>query len=90
VDAAKIRRPLLGHFAIDDAYFPISGVDELEKKLRTADTAYEFHRYEARHAFANETLVNSPLPVAYNLDAATLAWQRTMIFLGRHLKQYWA
>src|SRR5262245_54397480 len=36
VDAAKIKAPLMAHWAIDDTPFPIAKVDELEKKLRDA------------------------------------------------------
>ena len=80
VDASKIKMPLLGHFSIDDAYFSISGVDDLEKKLRAAGVTFEFHRYQAGHAFANETGSN------YNREAAELAFQRTVEFFTRTLR----
>lgn len=88
IDAAKIKAPILAHFAIDDMPFPIAKVDELEKKLRDAGVRFEFHRYKAKHAFANETLVGKKaLPFAeHNPDAAKLAWQRTMEFLAKVLK----
>src|SRR5262249_17514088 len=88
VDAAKIKAPLLAHWAIDDAPFPIAKVDELEKKLRDAGVKFEFHRYKGKHAFANEERQGKgALPIAeYNAAAATLAWQRTLEFLGRTLK----
>ena len=87
IDAAKIKAPLLGHFATGDVPFPIAKVDELEKKLRAASVRFEFHRYEAKHAFANETADSKKLPIVeYNAAAAELAWRRTMEFLGRHLK----
>src|SRR5262249_41047463 len=72
VDAAKIKAPLLGHWAIEDVPFPIGTVDLLEQKLRAANVPFEFHRYRAKHAFANETLVgDKKLPVAeYNAAAA--------------------
>jgi carboxymethylenebutenolidase len=87
VDASKIKAPLLAHWAIDDTPFPIAKVDELEKKLRAAGVKFEFHRYRAKHAFANETRVGAnALPIAeYSPDNAKLAWQRTMEFLGRNL-----
>lgn len=85
VDASKIKMPLLGHFAIEDAFFPIAGVDELESKLRAAGVQFEFYRYAAKHAFANETMVNAPIPAAYDAEAAGLAWQRTMEFLRKQL-----
>src|SRR5688572_14636139 len=80
IDAKKIKMPLLGHFAIDDAFFPIATLDDLEKKLRSENVRFEFHRYAARHAFANETLVDAPIPAEYNAPAAELAWERTMEF----------
>ena len=87
IDAAKIKAPLLGHFATGDVPFPIAKVDELEKKLRAASVRFEFHRYQAKHAFANETADSKKLPIVeYNAAAAELAWRRTMEFLGRHLK----
>jgi len=55
VDASKIKAPLLGHWATHDQAFAIGGVDKLEAKLRAAKVGFEFHRYDAKHAFANET-----------------------------------
>jgi len=88
IDATKIKAPLLGHYAIDDVPFPIATVDTLEQKLRAANVRFEFHRYQAKHAFANETQVgDKKLPITeYNPAAAELAWRRTMEFLARHLK----
>ena len=87
VDATKIKAPLMGHWAIHDQAFPISGVDELEKKLRDAKVKFEFHRYDAKHAFANETADSKKLDMLrYNPSAAATAWERTMDFLGKNLK----
>jgi len=88
IDATKIKAPLLGHFAIGDVPFPIATVDKLEEKLKAAKVPYEFHRYKAQHAFANETAVGAnKLPITeYNPQAAELAWKRTMEFFGRNLK----
>jgi carboxymethylenebutenolidase len=89
VDAGRITAPLLGHWATEDEFFKIEGVDALEAKLTAADKSFEFHRYAARHAFANETQTpgHQALPVlAYDEAAATLAWQRTDAFLARHLR----
>jgi carboxymethylenebutenolidase len=88
IDASKIKAPLLGHYAIDDQFFPIGKVDELEKKLRDAKVKFEFHRYKAKHAFANEEANERKLPpLEYNPQAAELAWKRTMEFLDQHLKK---
>jgi carboxymethylenebutenolidase len=87
IDAAKIKAPLLGHFATRDQAFPIGKVDELEKKLRAANVKFEFHRYDAKHAFANETADEKKLDMLeYNPKAAELAWKRTMEFLAKILK----
>jgi len=87
VDTSKIKAPLLAHWATDDAAFPIAKVDELEKMLRGANVKFEFHRYDAKHAFANETADSKNLPILkYDPKAAELAWRRTMGFFAKHLK----
>ena len=48
---------------------------------------FEFHRYDAKHAFANETADSKKLDMLrYNPGAAATAWERTMDFLGKNLK----
>jgi carboxymethylenebutenolidase len=87
VDASKIKAALMGHWATDDEAFPIGKVDELEAKLRAANVGFEFHRYNAKHAFANETADSKNLAMLkYDPDAAALAWRRTMEFFAKHLK----
>ena len=87
VDASKVKAPLMAHWATDDAAFPIAKVDELEKMLNDAKVSFEFHRYNAKHAFANETADSKNLPILkYDPAAAKLAWGRTMDFLAKHLK----
>ena len=55
--------------------------------LTAAGTGYEFYRYDAKHAFANETADSKNLPIIkYDPVAAELAWGRTMAFLAKHLK----
>ena len=85
IDASKIKAPLMGHFATEDAFFPIQQVDALEQKLKQAGVHYTFHRYQAQHAFGNETALNSPIPIKYDPTAAETAWQRTLEFLDQHL-----
>ena len=89
IDASKIKAPLMAHWASKDEFFAIAKVDELEKKLRAANVKFEFHRYDAQHAFANETAVGDKRPVKaaeYKRGDAELAWRRTMDFLGQNLK----
>ena len=85
VDASKIHVPVQGHFAIEDAFFPIAQADGLDQKLTAANVPHEFYRYHAQHAFANETAVNMPIAVQYDATAADTAWQRTMTFFKTHL-----
>src|SRR5258708_14733205 len=86
VDASKIKIPLLAHWAIRDTVFPIATVDELEKMLRQSGAQFEFHRYDAKHAFANETADSKNLPfLKYDANSAELAWRRTMNVLSKNL-----
>ena len=87
VDAARIKAPLLGHWGTQDTVFPISGVDSLEGKLREAGVSFEFHRYLAHHAFANETALGpGRIPFTqYDPVWAQQAWDRTLRFLGHRL-----
>ena len=85
VDGTKIHMPVQGHFAIEDAFFPIAQADALDEKLTAAKVPHEFFRYQAQHAFANETALNMPIPIQYDATAADTAWQRTMAFFKTHL-----
>jgi len=77
----------MGHWATQDEFFKIETVDALEAKLRAADVGFEFHRYLAHHAFANETAVGPGRIPATQFDAvwAQQAWDRSLRFLGRTL-----
>ena len=87
VDGSKITAPLMGHWAIEDGHFPITGVDALEQKLRDAKVNFEFHRYQAKHAFANEVADAKGMDtLRYDPAAALLAWSRTMGFLAKNLR----
>jgi carboxymethylenebutenolidase len=85
LDVSKIKAPLMGHFATQDAFFQIQQVDALEEKLKGAGVPYIFHRYDATHAFANEKPEDPNIPVKYNPAAAESAWQRTLAFFDQHL-----
>jgi carboxymethylenebutenolidase len=78
-DPAAMAVPLLGHFATQDDWCTPDAVDALEAGLAQSPSPVELHRYEAEHAFFNETVS------AYDEDAAELSWQRTMAFLKAQL-----
>jgi carboxymethylenebutenolidase len=79
-DVSMIKIPLQGHFALKDPYFTPAQVDRLEARLKKGHVAYEIYRYQADHAFGNET------GERYDPEAARRAWQRTADFLEKHLK----
>ena len=87
IDASKIRVPVQGHWATQDEFFKIDLVDGLEAKLRDAEVSFDFHRYLAHHAFANEAAVGPGRIPATQYDPvwAQQAWDRSLRFFGRHL-----
>ncbi|MDE2347872.1 MAG: dienelactone hydrolase family protein [Gammaproteobacteria bacterium] len=87
IDASKIKAPLLAHWATQDEFFPPALVDQLQEKLGGAGVDFEFHRYLAHHAFANETAVGPGRIPATQYDAvwSERAWDRTFRFFGRRL-----
>ena len=88
VNAASIGKPMLGHWALHDEFFPIAGVDQLEEKLKQAGVNYQFHRYDTKHAFANPKSDARGLPpLKYSAEAAQLAWDRTIQFLQKYINQ---
>jgi carboxymethylenebutenolidase len=87
LDASKIKAPLQGHWATQDEIFPIAIVDQLQEKLSAARVNFDFHRYLARHGFANETAVGPGRIAQTQYDPlwSQQAWDRTFRFLGHHL-----
>ena len=80
-DYARSRAAFLGHFAPDDEWEPLDGVRESEERIRAAGRDVTFHLYPGTgHWFFEQNR-----PDAYNAEAATLAWQRTIAFLRQHL-----
>lgn len=79
-DAAKIKAPLLLHYASLDTRVN-AGWPAYEQALKAAGVSYTVHFYEgANHGFHNDTTPR------YDEGAAKLAWQRTLEFFERHLR----
>jgi carboxymethylenebutenolidase len=77
IDFSKSRAAYLGHFAENDPYEPLSGVDELEQALKKAERPVTFYRYPGTgHWFFEPDRLD-----AYDEAAAKLAWDRTLTFL---------
>jgi carboxymethylenebutenolidase len=79
-DVTKIRAPVLGHFANQDDFCSPDRVNALEAKLKGAKVPVEIHRYDAQHAFFNDTR-----PEVYSPQNAGTAWRRTVDFLHAKL-----
>ena len=80
-DAAKIKAPLMLHYAGLDERID-AGIPAYRAALDKAGVSYEVFVYEgANHAFNNDTS-----PARYNADAAKLAWDRTIAFFTAKLK----
>lgn len=83
VDASefkKIKIPLICHFANQDDWCTPAKVTELENMLTQSKSKFEMYRYDAQHAFMNETR-----PGVYDAASAKLAWDRTLSFLKKAL-----
>jgi carboxymethylenebutenolidase len=81
-DVAKIQAPLLIHYGGLDERVN-AGWPAFEAALKAAGKTYNAHIYEgAQHAFNNDA--DGP---RYHKPSADLAWQRTIDFLNRHLRQ---
>ena len=78
-DPSTIKIPLQGHFAQEDEFFPPTQVDALESRLKKGNVTYEIYRYQAKHAFGNETGEN------YDPAAKEFAWKRTLAFLEKYI-----
>jgi carboxymethylenebutenolidase len=72
---SRLGVPVLGHFALRDAFVDVDQVRTAERQLIQAGKRITFHYYEADHAFMNEKLP------AYEAQSAALAWERTLQFL---------
>jgi carboxymethylenebutenolidase len=80
-DAAKIKAPLLIHYAGTDERVN-AGWPAYETALEAAGVKYTMHMYPGtQHGFNNDTTPR------YDKAAATLAWQRTVEFFNTHLRK---
>ncbi len=80
-DVAKIKAPLMAHYAGNDPGIN-TGIAGFEEELKKQNKEYRIFMYEgAGHAFNNDSN-----PERYNAEAATLAWERTVGFFKEKLK----
>jgi carboxymethylenebutenolidase len=76
----RIKIPLICHFANQDGWCSPAKVNELEAALQQSKSEFEIFRYNAQHAFMNETRSE-----VYDPASARLAWDRTLKFLKNAL-----
>ncbi len=79
-DAAKIKAPLLLHYAALDERIN-KGWPAYEAALKANGVKYEMHMYpDTNHAFLNDTVPR------YDEAAAKLSWSRTLAFFNANLR----
>jgi carboxymethylenebutenolidase len=84
---ARIRIPIQGHYGSLDTVAQEADAREFEQLLRSQGTPVEMFYYEgAGHGFYGNTWKEQSPQFGYNGSAATLAQERMLRFLGRHLK----
>ncbi len=79
-EVANIAAPMLGMYGADDARITVN-VPALESAMKKYNKPFEYKVYPgAAHAFFNDT------GTRYNAEAASDAWQQTVAFLQKQLK----
>jgi len=81
IDAARLQVPVLAHFGRSDSLVTGGDAPALVQRISDAGKFVDAYYYDAGHAFFNNTR-----PEAYNPDAASLAWDRTLAFLRDKLR----
>ncbi|HEY0607091.1 MAG TPA: dienelactone hydrolase family protein [Herpetosiphonaceae bacterium] len=76
-DFSKSQATFLGHFAENDDFEPQSEVEALEAALKESGRPAEFYQYPGTGHWFFEPDVTQ----AFNQEAASLAWDRTLAFL---------
>ena len=80
-DVAKIKAPIMAHYAGNDPGIN-AGIPAFEEELKKQNKEYQIFIYDgAGHAFNNDSN-----PERYNAEAAKLAWGRTVSFFKEKLK----
>ena len=82
IDLSAMKAAVLGHWGERDHSYDHATIEDLEKRLRAAGVSVESFWYDADHAFFNDTR-----PEVHDEEAARLSWDRTLAFLGEHLRR---
>jgi carboxymethylenebutenolidase len=78
--AARIRVPVLGHYAENDPGIPPAQLKDFEASLKKNNSNTQIFTYAgARHGFLAYT------QPTYDADASKISWERTAVFLKKYL-----
>ena len=80
IDPARLKVPLLAHFAKRDTSVKEADARVLVGKIEAAGGRVVAHYYDADHAFFNDTR-----PTVFDKAAAKTAWDRTLGFLHQYV-----
>ena len=79
-DTAKIKAPIMAHYAGNDAGIN-GGIPAFEAALKANNKTYQIFTYEStQHGFHNDTTPR------YDETAAKLAWTRTLDFFNKNVR----
>jgi carboxymethylenebutenolidase len=82
-DFPKMQAAVLGHYAENDQWASPASTRELEAKLKSLGKQVEFYTYPGtEHGFFNDTRSE-----VHNVEAAKLAWERTLGWFDRYLRK---
>ncbi len=77
---ARIRVPVLGHYAETDPEIPPAQLKDFEASAKKNNSHTQIFTYAgARHGFFAYT------QATYNADVSKIAWERTVVFLKKYL-----
>ncbi len=80
-DVARIKAPLMAHYAENDERIN-AGIEKFEQALKENNLEYQIFIYPGTgHGFNNDTN-----PGRFNAEAAKLAWERSVAFFREKLK----
>ena len=77
---ARIRAPVLGHYAETDPEIPSDQLKDFEASVKKNNSGTQIFTYAgARHGFFAHT------QATYNAEVSKIAWERTAVFLKKYL-----
>jgi carboxymethylenebutenolidase len=80
-DLAKLKGPVLGHYAENDDWASPAAAAALKQQISDAGAKVEFHQYAGtHHGFFNDTR-----PEQHHPAASKQSWDRTLAFYKQHL-----